>query len=79
MLKPCTDVSNYINVFMLQVNILSNEDTEWHETFLIVLGPNDPVNAVLGDVSQTTITVLDKDAAGSLVLPSSPVVVCVDC
>ena len=59
----------------MQVNILSNEDTEWHETFLIVLGPNDPVNAVLGDVSQTTITVLDKDAAGSLVLPSSPVVV----
>ncbi|CAK8671603.1 unnamed protein product [Clavelina lepadiformis] len=58
-----------------KVNILSNEVTEWHETFLIVLGPHDPVNAVLGARSQTTITILDKDASGSLVLPSTPVVV----
>jgi len=54
---------------------LSNEDTEWHETFLVVLGPHDPVNAVLGANSQSTVTILDKDAAGSLVLPSTPVVV----
>nr|CAB3247083.1 extracellular matrix protein FRAS1 [Phallusia mammillata] len=60
---------------IFKVNILSNEDTEWHETFLIKLGPNDPVNAVIGEKSQTTVTILDKDAAGSLVLPSTPIVV----
>nr|XP_026692904.1 extracellular matrix protein FRAS1 isoform X2 [Ciona intestinalis] len=58
-----------------KVNILPNIDTEWQETFLIVLGPHEPVNAILGKTSQTTITILDKDAAGSLVLPSTPVVV----
>nr|XP_039273813.1 extracellular matrix protein FRAS1-like [Styela clava] len=58
-----------------RVNILPNDDTEWHETFLLVLGPDDPVNAVLGPISQATVTVLDKDAAGSLILPTTPVVV----
>uniref|UniRef100_H2Y542 Calx-beta domain-containing protein n=1 Tax=Ciona savignyi TaxID=51511 RepID=H2Y542_CIOSA len=58
-----------------KVNILPNSDTEWQEAFLIVLGPHEPVNAILGRTSQATITILDKDAAGSLVLPSTPVVV----
>lgn len=62
-------------MFSFQVNILPNDDTEWHETFLLVLGPDDPVNAELGRISQASVTVLDKDAAGSLILPTTPVVV----
>lgn len=58
-----------------KVNILPTDDTEWHETFLVVLGPDEPVNAILGQISTVTVTVLDKDAAGSLVLPTTPVVV----
>ena len=42
---------------------------------MIVLGPQEPVNAILGDKFETTVTILGKDAAGSLVLPDTPVVV----
>ncbi|XP_045392852.1 extracellular matrix organizing protein FRAS1 isoform X1 [Lemur catta] len=58
-----------------KVEILSNEDREWHESFSLVLGPDDPVEAVLGDVTTATVTILDQEAAGSLILPAPPVVV----
>ncbi|XP_053388167.1 extracellular matrix organizing protein FRAS1-like isoform X2 [Mercenaria mercenaria] len=57
------------------IDILYNSDIEWHETFSIVLGPGDPVGAELGSVSMATITILDNDVSGSLVLPAPPVVV----
>ncbi|XP_038615096.1 LOW QUALITY PROTEIN: extracellular matrix protein FRAS1 [Tachyglossus aculeatus] len=61
------------NVF--KVEIMSNEDREWHESFSLVLGPDEPVEAVLGDVATATVTILDQEAAGSLILPAPPIVV----
>ncbi|XP_064918597.1 extracellular matrix organizing protein FRAS1 isoform X3 [Columba livia] len=60
---------------MFKVEIMSNEDREWHESFSVVLGPDDPVDAVLGDTSTATVTILDQEATGSLILPAPPVVV----
>lgn len=57
-----------------KVEILSNEDREWHESFSLVLGPDDPLEAVLGDVTTATVTILDQEAAGSLILPAPPIV-----
>lgn len=59
---------------MFKVEIMSNEDREWHESFSLVLGPDDPVEAVLGDTSTATVTILDQEAVGSLILPAPPVV-----
>ncbi|AWP07675.1 putative extracellular matrix protein FRAS1 [Scophthalmus maximus] len=60
---------------LFKVEILSNEDREWHESFSLVLGPDDPVEAVLGDITTATVTILDQEAAGSLILPAPPIVV----
>ncbi|KAL7982153.1 hypothetical protein Chor_001210, partial [Crotalus horridus] len=57
------------------VEIMSNEDREWHESFSLVLGPDDPTEAVLGDLTTTIVTILDQEAAGSLILPAPPIVV----
>nr|XP_036870773.1 extracellular matrix protein FRAS1 [Manis javanica] len=64
-----------VDHIFFKVEILSNEDREWHESFSLVLGPDDPVEAALGDVSTATVTILDQEAAGSLVLPAPPIVV----
>nr|XP_014434426.2 LOW QUALITY PROTEIN: extracellular matrix protein FRAS1 [Pelodiscus sinensis] len=60
---------------MFKVEIMSNEDREWHESFSVVLGPDDPVEALLGDISSAVVTILDQEAAGSLILPAPPIVV----
>ncbi|KAJ0067384.1 hypothetical protein NL108_003229, partial [Boleophthalmus pectinirostris] len=59
---------------VFKVEILSNEDREWHESLSLVLGPDDPVEAVLGDITVATVTILDQEAAGSLILPAPPIV-----
>lgn len=59
---------------VFKVEILSNEDREWHESFSLVLGPDDPVEAVLGEITIVTVTILDQEAAGSLILPAPPIV-----
>lgn len=59
---------------LFKVEILSNEDREWHESFSLVLGPDDPVEAVLGEITMATVTILDQEAAGSLILPATPIV-----
>uniref|UniRef100_A0A8C9EKS7 Calx-beta domain-containing protein n=1 Tax=Pavo cristatus TaxID=9049 RepID=A0A8C9EKS7_PAVCR len=64
-----------VDHIMFKVEIMSNEDREWHESFSLVLGPDDPVEAILGDTSTATVTILDQEAAGSLILPAPPVVV----
>ncbi|XP_075060088.1 extracellular matrix organizing protein FRAS1 [Mixophyes fleayi] len=64
-----------VDHIFFKVEILSNEDREWHESFSLVLGPDDPVEAVLGDITTATVTILDQQAAGSLILPSPPLVV----
>ncbi|XP_066488376.1 extracellular matrix organizing protein FRAS1 [Tiliqua scincoides] len=60
---------------MFKVEIMSNEDREWHESFSLVLGPDDPVEAVLGEITTTIVTILDQEATGSLILPAPPIVV----
>ncbi|KAJ7419121.1 hypothetical protein WISP_55751 [Willisornis vidua] len=42
---------------------------------VLKFSPDDPVEAVLGDTSTATVTILDQEAAGSLILPAPPVVV----
>ncbi|KFP28080.1 Extracellular matrix protein FRAS1, partial [Colius striatus] len=64
-----------VNHIMFKVEIMSNEDREWHESFSLVLGPDDPVEAVLGDTSTAIVTILDQEATGSLILPAPPLVV----
>lgn len=59
---------------LFKVEILSNEDREWHESFSLVLGPDDPVEAVLGEIPMATVTILDQEASGSLILPATPIV-----
>jgi len=56
------------------IEILHNSDVEWHETFYVALGPGLPENAVFGKVSSATITILDNEVSGSLILPAPPVV-----
>ena len=63
-----------VQAINIQVEILYNEDMEWHETFSVILGPDEPENAILGPVSVATVTVIDEEAAGSVVLPAPPVV-----
>ncbi|XP_051278840.1 extracellular matrix protein FRAS1 isoform X2 [Dicentrarchus labrax] len=60
---------------LFKVEILSNEDREWHESLSLVLGPDDPVEAVLGEITMATVTILDQEASGSLILPATPIVV----
>uniref|UniRef100_A0A672MQB1 Extracellular matrix protein FRAS1-like n=1 Tax=Sinocyclocheilus grahami TaxID=75366 RepID=A0A672MQB1_SINGR len=64
-----------VDHILFKVEILSNEDREWHESFSLVLGPDDPVEAVLGQITMATVTILDQEAAGSLILPAPPIVV----
>ncbi|RXN23492.1 extracellular matrix FRAS1-like protein [Labeo rohita] len=64
-----------VDHILFKVDILSNEDREWHESFSLVLGPDDPVEAVLGEITMATVTILDQEAAGSLILPAPPIVV----
>lgn len=63
-----------VDHILFKVEILSNEDREWHESFSLVLGPDDPVEAVLGEITIATVTILDQEAAGSLILPAPPIV-----
>ncbi|KAK3090989.1 hypothetical protein FSP39_016284, partial [Pinctada imbricata] len=60
---------------VFSITILYNSAIEWHESFSVVLGPDDPTGAVLGPNSVTTVTILDDKISGSLVLPAPPVVV----
>lgn len=57
------------------VTVKCNEKSAWHKTFSLVMGPDEPVNAVLGEFAAMTVTILDKEATGSLVLPAPPSVV----
>lgn len=63
-----------VDHIVFKVEIMSNEDREWHESFSLVLGPDDPVEAVLGEITTTIVTILDQEAAGSLILPAPPIV-----
>ncbi|KAL3876627.1 hypothetical protein ACJMK2_034445 [Sinanodonta woodiana] len=64
-----------VNELEFSVDILYNADIEWHEAFTVVLGPGNPEGAELGLISSTTITILDNEVSGSLILPAVPLVV----
>ena len=56
------------------MKIVRNTGIQWHETFAIILGPNDPINAELGAITSAAITIYDHESAGSSVLPAPPLV-----
>lgn len=56
------------------VDILYNSAIEWHESFSVQLGPEDPIGSQYGTNTVTTITILDNQVSGSLILPAPPVV-----
>jgi hypothetical protein len=61
----------YVN---FPVEILHNDDIEWHKSFRVILGPEDPTGAGLGDQALATVTILDDGVSGSLVFPAPPMV-----
>ena len=63
-----------VNTLEFHVDVLYNSDIEWHEAFSVVLGPTPPVAAELGTINTATITILDNDVSGSIVLPAAPIV-----
>lgn len=62
-------------VVEVKITIVHNPERQWHKTFLVVLGPDDPINAELGSIISATITILDHESSGSSVLPAPPVVI----
>ena len=56
----------------VEVRILFNSEVEWHETFVVVL--EEPLGASLGENKSSVVNILDADVAGSLVLPTRPIV-----
>ncbi|KAJ8286924.1 hypothetical protein GJAV_G00044950 [Gymnothorax javanicus] len=58
-----------------KVEVLPNEVREWHESFSLALGPEEPVDAVLGEITTATVIITDQEAAAIRVLPAPPIVV----
>lgn len=58
----------------MELTIVHNPSRQWHETFSLVLGPEEPVNAELGTITTAAVTILDHKSSGSSVLPAPPVV-----
>jgi len=56
----------------VDIEILYNPEVEWHESFVVVLEELAGVSA--GENSSAVINILDTDVAGSLVLPTVPIV-----
>jgi hypothetical protein len=54
------------------VDVLHNAMAEWHETFMVVL--EELVDAKFGDLSMTTITIIDREVSGGVILPAPPIV-----
>lgn len=56
------------------VDILYNSHIEWHESFVIVLEPEEIFGAEIGKIQSTTVTILDNKVSGSIVFPAPPIV-----
>ena len=72
--RPSFDLLTGVREVEFPVDILYNSDVEWHEAFTVLLGPEDPEGAMFGPITMATITILDNEVSGSLVLPAAPVV-----
>lgn len=74
-LISCTYICSVGQRFVeFPLEILHNDDIEWHESFRVLLGPEDPSGASLGDRALVTVTILDDEVSGSLVFPAPPIV-----
>lgn len=75
-LMSCTYICSPVGQRFVEfpVEILHNDDIEWHESFRVLLGPEDPSGASLGDRALVTVTILDDEVSGSLVFPAPPMV-----
>ena len=71
----CTCVPTGERSKQFTVDIMYNVAIEWHESFSLQLGPQPPENAQFGAITVATITILDNEVSGSVVLPAPPVVV----
>ncbi|CAL4166611.1 unnamed protein product, partial [Meganyctiphanes norvegica] len=58
----------------IELKIVRNSGRQWHETFTLIIGPDDPINAELGVITSAAITIYDHESAGSSVLPAPPLV-----
>lgn len=63
-----------MTVVEFPVDVLYNSAIEWHESFSIQLGPEEPIGSRFGGNTLATVTILDNQVSGSLVLPSPPIV-----
>ncbi|XP_064121126.1 extracellular matrix organizing protein FRAS1-like isoform X1 [Macrobrachium nipponense] len=59
----------------VDLTILHNSNRQWHKTFTLTLGPEEPFNAEFGAIVTASITVLDHESSGTSVLPAPPIVV----
>eukprot|EP00118_Oscarella_pearsei_P010703 m.67205 g.67205 ORF g.67205 m.67205 type:complete len:3953 (+) comp35439_c0_seq1:534-12392(+) len=57
------------------VEVLYSQEMEWEETFSVILGPDPPLNAILGEQSTARVQIVDWQARSSIVLPDTPTVV----
>nr|XP_023647481.1 extracellular matrix protein FRAS1-like [Paramormyrops kingsleyae] len=60
---------------VFNIEILSSEDREWHKLFSVILGPDEPLKAVLGEITMATVTILHQQSSGNLILSAPPIVV----
>lgn len=59
---------------VFNIEILSSEDREWHKLFSVILGPDEPLKAVLGEITMATVTILHQQSSGNFILSASPIV-----
>ncbi|KAK7080023.1 Extracellular matrix protein fras1 [Halocaridina rubra] len=59
----------------IEMTIMHNSNRQWHKTFSLILGPQEPVNAELGAIVATSVTILDHESSGTSVLPAPPLVI----
>ncbi|XP_067131538.1 extracellular matrix organizing protein FRAS1-like isoform X3 [Centruroides vittatus] len=58
-----------------EVEIIYNKDKGWNKNFFITLCSEESLNAILGNISISTIFIVDNEDFGTLVLPAPPVLI----
>lgn len=59
-----------------EIEILYNKRRNWALSFTVLLGPDEVVNAEIGNVSKAIVTIPKVESLESLILPSVPIVSC---
>lgn len=60
---------------IFEIEILYNKRRNWALAFTVILGPNEVMNAEIGNKSKAIVTIPRVESTESLILPSVPVVV----